>query len=315
MTQKEKINSLRNPITYLYTKEGRSKSYIANLFGIDRKTLISMINEWELIKADERHLTPSNEKFLNKNRKIILDGLDSDKTITEISDSISITRYSLLRTFIRNDPELFHHYNLYKSRMKNKTQERYQNLMDQSSHVYMTEEDNLPGEIWKTILGYSKYQVSNMGRIRSYAERYDTYYLLRTNTNQITHRVYVSIIDDNGKRRNLILARIVAHTFVPGYSEINNTVDHLDMNPENNRADNLEWVSQKENNQRAHSHPNAHRKPKSERKKFKYILLDDTYEFKTIRALARFLDVSESQACRYVNGETNSDHTFTFVYS
>lgn len=315
MTQKEKINSLRNPITYLYTKEGRSKSYISNLFGIDRKTLVYMIDEWELIKADERHLTPSNEKFLNKNRKIILDGLDSDKTITEISDRISITQHSLVKTFIRNDPELFHHYNLYKSRMKNKTQERYQNLMDQSSRIYMTEEDNLPEEIWKNILGYSKYQVSNMGRIRSYAERYDTYYLLQTYTNQITHRVYVSIIDDNGKRRSLILARIVAHTFVPGYSVINNTVDHLDTDPENNRADNLEWVSQKENNLRAYKNGKLSHKAYSKNKKFKSILMDNHYEFKTIRALARFLGVSETQANRYLSNDAYSDHTFTFVYS
>lgn len=314
MTQKEKIISFRNIITKLYAKEGRSKTYISNLLGVDRKTLIEMINEWELIKADERHFKPSNEKFLNKNRKIILDGLNSDRTMSDIALQLNIGRSSLLATFIRNDPELFHTYNLYKSRMKAKTEQRVQDMVEQSSRLYMTEEDTLPGEIWEDILGYSKYQVSNMGRIRHYVESYDLYYLLRLTKNTKTGRIYVRLVDDNGISHNLIVSRIVAHTFVPGYSKINNTVDHKDTNVDNNRADNLEWVSQKENTIKAYKNGKTPHKAYSKNRKFKSILLDNQYEFKTIRALARFLNVSESHANRYLSGECKTDHTFTFQY-
>ena len=55
MTQKEKINILKDTIVKLYEKEGRSIVYISELLNIDRKSLTTAINEWELIKADKRH--------------------------------------------------------------------------------------------------------------------------------------------------------------------------------------------------------------------------------------------------------------------
>ena len=48
--------------------------------------------------------------------------------------------------------------------------------------------------------------------------------------------------------------------------------------------------------------------------KFKKIIMDNKYEFKTIAALAKFLQVSESQVQRYISGETKSEHTFQFIY-
>ena len=36
MTQKEKIEMLKETITFLYEKEGRSKSYISRLLCVDR---------------------------------------------------------------------------------------------------------------------------------------------------------------------------------------------------------------------------------------------------------------------------------------
>ena len=69
MTQKEKIESLKGTIEHLYCKEGRNKTYIANLLEVDRKTLSAYINNWNLEKANISYMTPSNQKFINKNRK------------------------------------------------------------------------------------------------------------------------------------------------------------------------------------------------------------------------------------------------------
>lgn len=314
MTQNEKIEMLKQTIVQLYEKEGRSKSYIANLLQLDRKTLITKINEWELIKADERHLTPSNEKFLNKNRKTIIDMLDSDFSVAQIAEKINISRHSLLKTFIYNDKELLHHYNMYAKRKEQNIKDRKCKEVEQSSRNYISDGDNLDGEEWKDILGYSKYQVSNMGRVRSYAKTHQRYYLLKPTTNKESGRVYVSLVSDNGTTKNLSLARIVAHAFVDGFSDANNTVEHSDNDVTNNKASNLLWVSQKKNNELAYQKGKAGHAAFTKVKKFKKIVLDDKYEFKTFVSLAKFLNISETQLRRYMDGKTKTDHTFQIVY-
>lgn len=53
----------------------------------------------------------------------------------------------------------------------------------------------------------------------------------------------------NGKRKKYRVHRLVAAEFVPGWFE-GASVDHLDGNKLNNRADNLEWVTLSENTRR-----------------------------------------------------------------
>lgn len=312
MTQKDKIELLKDSIAYLYEKEGRSISYISRVLLLNRKELGIAIRDWELIKADVHYLKPSSEKFLNKNRKLILDMLSSDATITEIAQCLRIERSTLVRTFISNDKELLHCYNQYKERAQRCKDERIERLKDSSGHDY--DFDDLPGEIWLPVLGYDKYQVSNMGRVKSLAERYGAYYLMRISHNVRTNRCYVSLLNAEGKTKNLNLARLVANHFVLGHSAEKNTVDHIDGDVTNNRASNLEWVSQSENNRRAYQRGKPGHRGYSRNGRFKKIVMDDQFEFKTIRALGRFLGVSESQAGRLINGECQTTHTFHFVY-
>lgn len=310
MTQIEKVNMLKDTITFLYEKEGRSKKYISDLLQVNRKTLAEFIEEWCLVKADERHLTPSSQKFLNKNKRRIVDMLNSDLSITDIAKALNVERRSLVRTYIQNDKELLHYYNLYKKRLGDATRARKQAAMDASSRVYMHDEDS---EEWRDVLGYKGYQVSNKGRVRKYAARYNSYYLISLQKNIRNGRIFATLQIDS-KKANLNVARLVAHTFVDGYSAERNTVDHLDGNVENNRAENLEWVSQGENNRRIYKDGKAGHRAYSKSGKFKKIVLDDKYEFKTLVALAKFLHVSETQLGRYISGECKSNHKFKFVY-
>lgn len=57
-------------------------------------------------------------------------------------------------------------------------------------------------------------------------------------------------LEKNGKRETRYIARLVAMTWCEGYKK-GLTVDHFDGNTLNNRADNLEWVTLKENIRRA----------------------------------------------------------------
>ena len=62
-----------------------------------------------------------------------------------------------------------------------------------------------------------------------------------------TRKGYVvsSMINDFNKTMNIKFHRIVALTFLPNPHH-HPTVNHIDKNRSNNRSDNLEWASMKE---------------------------------------------------------------------
>lgn len=303
MTQIEKINSYKQIIVNLYEKEGRNISYISRLLEVDRSILSKQIRKWELVKAQKRHLRPSTQKFINKNSALIISRLRNNVPIGKIAEELGISRDRLVY-IIGNDDELSKAENERISSIINKRVE------DAKERNYF---DDLPNEIWKEVLGFSKYYVSNMGRFKKYLREYDCYKLLTVQPNSRNGRLYISMTSDNGVVKNLSAARIVAHAFCDGYSETNNTVDHIDMDITNNKAENLEWVSQSENNKRKNVVYSGH-KSYSRNGKFKEIVLDDEYHFKTIRAIAKFLGVSETQMHRYITGETKFDRKIELIY-
>lgn len=102
-------------------------------------------------------------------------------------------------------------------------------------------------EIWKDIEGYDgKYQVSNLGRIRS-VDHIDFHNVKRKGKilkPTITPQGY--LIRSFRHYPNISVHRAVAMAFVPGYFK-GADVNHIDENKTNNRADNLEWVTRKDN--------------------------------------------------------------------
>lgn len=303
MTQKEKINSLNEIISNLYEKEGRTVSYISRIINVDRSSLSKQIRDWGMTKAQTRHNKPSTQKFINKHSSFIISRLNDNIPLSDIAKMLNIGR-DRLYYIIKADSKL------------SKAKEEYDNRKFNKKEVLGKERnyfEDLENEEWKAILGFDEYYVSNMGRFKRYLTTYDCFSLVSCSPNVRNGRLYVSMINNNGDRKNLMAARVVAHAFCPGYSKERNTVDHKDMDVTNNRADNLEWVSQAENNRRKYQMLPGH-SGFSRNGRFKEILLNGEYHFKTIRALAKFLGVSESQANRYITGETKFNGTIELIY-
>lgn len=312
MTHKEKAIELQDTIRYLYEKEGRDKAYIARLLKIDYKILCSYVKEQGYVKANIRHMNPSNQKFANKHQQYIKSQLDKNNSITNIAKELGVTKDYLF--YIVSRVEV-----LNKASQDRAVRIKQQKIDKEQRHKEKILEGygwyDIPDEKWSKILGYEDYEVSDFGRIRKFDEKYNSYRIICQTPNVRNNRLYVMLYN-NEKRANLQVARLVGFAFVDGHSKEKNTINHKDTNVQNNKADNLEWVTQEDNN--IHSYNNGRNKAYAytKHKKFKKIILNGEYEFKTIRACGKFLGVSETQMHRYIDKECFSEKikSIEFVY-
>lgn len=118
-------------------------------------------------------------------------------------------------------------------------------------------------EIWKPILGYEgSYDVSNLGRIRSVTRtrivnnchggvsaRTDIGTIMSLSDNG--HGYKYVLLANNGVRKHFYVHRLVATAFLDPPDIESAVVDHKDHDRANNRAINLQWVTQKENVKRS----------------------------------------------------------------
>lgn len=115
-------------------------------------------------------------------------------------------------------------------------------------------------EEWREIPGYGgRYQISNLGRIRSMP--YVNYQMsshpgvmmekhipgkIMAPTNNGNGYMIIALRYKGSKKKNHYVHRLVAEAFIPnpdGFSEVN----HIDYDKGNNIATNLEWVSREQN--------------------------------------------------------------------
>ena len=108
-------------------------------------------------------------------------------------------------------------------------------------------------EVWKQISGFSDYEVSSLGNIKS-IERVKKFkngrrvHFDSKNKSLRTHPgngfLMTDLIDDSSKRKTLYPHKLVAKAFIKNDKpRKNKVVIHLDGNLQNNQVENLKWAS------------------------------------------------------------------------
>ena len=102
--------------------------------------------------------------------------------------------------------------------------------------------EKLPGEEWLPITDYPGYEISNLGRVKSYSK--STAQMLRQG---VTPKGYTMVsLGNMSGRKSFKVHRLTGVMFIPnhnGYKELN----HIDSDKTNNAASNLEWCSRSYN--------------------------------------------------------------------
>lgn len=161
-------------------------------------------------------------------------------------------------------------------------------------------------EIWKPILKYPGYEVSNMGRVKSY-KVYSSGKILSGKKS----KGYLAIdFRIDGRTVQEFVHRIVLSTFNPIDNWENLTVNHKNGNRLDNRLENLEWMTLSENSYHAR---HVLKTGYSTKKVHIITLKKENLFFDTVTEAAKKIGVSKGTISRWANGTRSYEGKFRLV--
>lgn len=258
-------------------KEGKSINSISKILNINRKLLGPYIKENGIvIKVYKPKPKPSNIKLYNKYKdrvkKLAVEGFSHKQIIETLGDLPSEKLY-VFRSYDNELDKMIRDNNA--DALTNSKNNSYR-----AKRIRYYQFDDLPNEVWKQSKSQPRYWVSNMGRIKSYLRGLDCFRLLKPEVNCRNGYVHCPL----GR-----LHRVVATMFIPKpKSSERLEVNHINGIKTDNRVENLEWVTPKENMKHA-MEVLFIRKYSPVLGRFRKIRVDDKYEFSTFKACHKFL--------------------------
>lgn len=140
-------------------------------------------------------------------------------------------------------------------------------------------------EIWKTIKDFDDYQISNLGNVKSL--KYGKERILKQNFNS---KYKFFLLRKSGNIKMFYLHRLIALHFIPN-TDNKNTVNHINGIKIDNRIENLEWCTQKENVQHAVKNGLNNVGKRSMKKIINSV---DSMEFDSVISAAKYYNISKN---------------------
>lgn len=126
-------------------------------------------------------------------------------------------------------------------------------------------------EIWRKIEGYENYSVSNLGRVKN--DKTGKLFKLGAHVHGYD---IVNLYSSSNGAKCCLVHRLVAEAFIPNPDNLSD-VNHKNKIRNDNRVENLEWMSHKDNIQ----YSNA-----------RSVMVDGQHIFKSMRDAAKFIGCS-----------------------
>lgn len=172
-------------------------------------------------------------------------------------------------------------------------------------------------EEWKDIIGYEElYQVSNLGNVRKIDRwvrigRKDTYVSKGCVLKGYTDNYRRVALSKDGIKKTFYVHRLVALAFIPN-PQNKPQVNHIDGDKTNNKASNLEWVTNQENM----FHEKVNNLNKNTRVVIAQYDLDGRFKrkFKSISEASELTELSYSNIRSAVQGRHKSAGGFLWRY-
>ena len=172
-------------------------------------------------------------------------------------------------------------------------------------------------ETYRKINGFSRYEVSNTGKIKrlAYIEKYHHRHheeIIMKPTYDKDGYLLCGMTGDDGKRYTMKVHRLVAQAFIPNPNNLPQ-VNHKDENKSNNNVENLEWITNRDN---AHwgtcisrisaSVKKAHKDGLFDSIKKKILCVEKDIIFQSIKDAARWLQENNITNNPSTNGITSN---------